>query len=180
MIRRDTQTGRQRDRERLLLPLQLLHLFLGSFLLVPPLHQENPFLLLFILSAMSSALNAGAGGGGSPPLTKESELTAEESAEFSDTLKSLETTMKLHMSVLSVKRGLGAGGGVGGTAAADDPSSVAAVTAPAGGLMAPAPPPRSLSRLRRESTRVNGVSMPNRTDKVSPTTHVHHRLMSLC
>lgn len=111
---------------------------------------------------------------------KESEqLTAEESAEFSDTLKSLETTMKLHMSVLSVQRGVGAGGGLKG----DPTAAVTAFSVPAvtGGLAAPAPPPRSLSRLRRESTRVNGVSMPNRTDKVPGLLTCHSDIiMSSC
>lgn len=83
---------------------------------------------------------------------EEDEVTAEESAEFRDTLKSLETTMKLHMTTLSAKRGLAPLDGGGG------PGVV--------GLNAPVPPPRSLSRLRREGSKVNGVLMPSRKDKV--------------
>lgn len=80
------------------------------------------------------------------------ELTPEESAEFSDTLKSLETTMRKHMSALAVtKTGAPSAGAAAGALLATPGSAV----------------PRSLSRLRREGTKLNGVAMPTRSDKVS-------------
>jgi len=104
------------------------------------------------------------GGRGSRQSLTNNEETTTPSDEFADQLKSLESTMKKHLITMSVVSPSGTGTGTGENEGFGEGNN--------NKLAAPAPPLRSLSRLRREGTRINGPRMPNRKDKViRPVTH---------